>query len=99
MHELVFVDVWVGRLKGFACFFKVHFGEYFQKQHKKIGTIGSLLEFIAAICDSEDLPLNYIDADVCRQIQDKKKKLHTYISITLSNIWFNLYFQATSGVT
>lgn len=72
MHELVFMDVWVGRLKGFACFFKLHFGGYFQKQQEKIGTIGSLLEFIAAICDYEDLPLNFIDTDVCRQLQDKK---------------------------
>jgi len=60
-------------LKGFACLFKVHSGGYFQKQQEKIGTIDSLMELIAAICNSEDLPLNFTDADVCRQLQDKKK--------------------------
>lgn len=76
MHELVsmfylsLTDMWVGRLKGFSCFFKVHFGENFQKQQQKIGTIALLLEFIAALCDSEDAQLHFIDADMCGQPQD-----------------------------
>lgn len=76
MHELVLIfslslmDMWVGRLKGFVCFFKVHFGENFQKQQQKIGTIALLLGFIAALCDSEDAPLHFLDADMCGQPQD-----------------------------
>lgn len=42
-------------------------------------TSGSLLEFIAAVC--EVLPLNFMDTDVNRQLQDKQNS-HTYISIT-----------------
>lgn len=92
------MDVWVDRLKGFACFFKVYFGGYFQKQQEKIATIGSLLEFIAAICDSEDLPLNLINADVYKQLQAKQNS-HTYILTILSKMWSNLYFQHTSSPT
>lgn len=44
-----------------------------------MGTTGPLLEFVAAVC--EVLPLNLIDADVNRQLQDKQNS-HPYISIT-----------------
>lgn len=46
-----------------------------------MGTTGSLLEFIAAVCGSEGLPLNFIDTDVNRQLQDKQNS-HIYIPIT-----------------
>lgn len=92
MHELLFYGCMGREIERLCLLFKIHFGGYFQQQQEKIGTIGSLREFIAAICDSEDLSLNFIDADVCRQLQDKQN-FHTYVSITLSKIWFNLYFQ------
>lgn len=64
----------------FACFYrKFPLGDVFKKQQEKMGTTGSLLEFTAAVC--EVLPLNFRDADVNKQLQDKQNS-HTYISIT-----------------